>query len=206
MKKAIILGLSLFIFLGCGNNEPEINGVGNNTPVAEATPSSEEPLPAGDEAETSEVGESEIEYVRGYQSITWWNLLSEEEFLYYTELNASFTDDPTFVPENDPPAPQVNRNMDGQQVRIPGYIVGVDTDPDDFSKVSSFLFVPYQGACMHVPAPPENQTIFVEVDEPVMSDPYTGFWLYGTINIEQGNNDVASYFYTFKGDSLEFYF
>ena len=148
----------------------------------------------------------DAEYVDGYRSITWWDLLSEEEFNYYEELNASYDADPGYEPESDPPEPQINRDMDGVKVRIPGFIVGVDSDPDDFTKVNSFLFVPYQGACIHVPAPPENQTIFVESNKPVQSDPYTGYWLYGTILIESGSNEFASYYYTFSGDKLEIYF
>lgn len=205
MKKVFIYGLILFLLFSCGNDDVEVNERNREEEIGLAI------VEALDEAElqsdeTSEGEGVEPEYVNGYRSITWWDLLSEEEFDYYEEVNASFDADPNYVPENDPPEPQVNSSMDGQQVRIPGFLVGVDTDPDDFSKVNSFLFVPYQGACIHVPAPPANQTIFAEMDEAVQSDPYTGFWLYGTIHIETGSNEFASYYYTFTGDKLEFYF
>ncbi|MDC7235339.1 MAG: DUF3299 domain-containing protein [Spirochaetales bacterium] len=145
------------------------------------------------------------EIVDGYRSITWWDLISDEEFLYYKRTNDAYDLDFNYYPETDPPPAEVNPEINGVKVRIPGYIVGVDTVKDDFSKVNSFLFVPYQGACIHVPPPPPNQTIFVDVDTPVSSDPYMGYWLYGTIHIETGSNDLASFSYTFKGEKLDYF-
>ncbi len=52
--------------------------------------------------------------------------------------------------------------LDGQTVRIPGYVL-----PLDFSAtgVREFMLVPYTGACIHVPPPPPNQMVFVELTE-----------------------------------------
>lgn len=48
--------------------------------------------------------------------------------------------------------------LDGQQVRIPGYVVPLDFDG---KKVTEFLLVPFVGACIHVPPPPPNQIVHV---------------------------------------------
>ena len=52
-------------------------------------------------------------------------------------------------------ATMVNKDLDGQQVELSGYLL-----PLDFSgkSVSEFLLVPYVGACIHTPPPP-NQIV-----------------------------------------------
>ena len=54
-------------------------------------------------------------------------------------------------------------DYNGKRVRIPGYAV-----PLDFSGtgITTFILVPYIGACIHVPPPPANQLVFVKVVEP----------------------------------------
>ena len=51
-----------------------------------------------------------------------------------------------------------NKAVDGKKVKLSGYIVPIDIDSES---VSTFLFFPNQAACIHVPASPANQTIFV---------------------------------------------
>lgn len=156
-------------------------------------------------AESEPVAKVSEEIEDGYKMITWWNLLSDLEFTYYKDRDAAYESDPDFYPSTTPPAPEINPDINGLKVRIPGFIVGVDSDPDNFAKISSFLFVPYQGACIHVPPPPINQTIFSTFDESFQSDPYTPYWLYGTISVEEGDNGIAAYSYTLAGDKLELY-
>jgi uncharacterized protein len=57
----------------------------------------------------------------------------------------------------------VNASLDGQIVRIPGYLL-----PLEFSgkQVSEFLLVPWVGACIHTPPPPPNQIVHVVADKP----------------------------------------
>jgi hypothetical protein len=59
------------------------------------------------------------------------------------------------------PAPVVE-SLDGKRVHIGGYVV-----PLDFSAttIKEFLLVPFVGACIHVPAPPANQIIYVKTDK-----------------------------------------
>ena len=58
----------------------------------------------------------------------------------------------------------VNATLEGQTVRMPGYML-----PLEFSgkMVSEFLLVPWVGACIHTPPPPPNQIVHVKVDKPV---------------------------------------
>lgn len=50
------------------------------------------------------------------------------------------------------------KKIDGQQVRVPGFIVPLD---DFAEEVTEFLLVPYFGACVHVPPPPPNQMVYI---------------------------------------------
>ena len=52
----------------------------------------------------------------------------------------------------------VNPKMNGQSVRIPGYVVPLD---DSTTGLKEFLLVPYFGACIHTPPPPANQIVHV---------------------------------------------
>jgi uncharacterized protein len=58
---------------------------------------------------------------------------------------------------------KLNLALDGQTVRIPGYLL-----PLEFSgkQVSEFLLVPWVGACIHTPPPPPNQIVHVKTDKP----------------------------------------
>ena len=58
-------------------------------------------------------------------------------------------------------APLVER-FNGQTVRLAGYVVPLETDG---TALKEFLLVPYYGACIHVPPPPPNQTVFVRAKD-----------------------------------------
>ena len=51
-----------------------------------------------------------------------------------------------------------NPALEGQNVRIPGFIVPLEDSKDGLKE---FLLVPYFGACIHSPPPPANQIIHV---------------------------------------------
>lgn len=57
----------------------------------------------------------------------------------------------------------VNSALDGQVVRMPGYLL-----PLEFAgkQVTEFLLVPWVGACVHTPPPPPNQIVYVKADKP----------------------------------------
>lgn len=52
--------------------------------------------------------------------------------------------------------------FDGRQVRVPGFVVPLEYD--GAQRVTEFFLVPYFGACIHMPAPPPNQIIFISMD------------------------------------------
>jgi hypothetical protein len=73
------------------------------------------------------------------------------------------------------------RALDGQRVRLPGFIVPLDDLEDT---VKEFLLVPYYGACVHVPPPPPNQLVYAQMARG--STPmswWQAVWIEGTLQI-----------------------
>lgn len=85
--------------------------------------------------------------------------------------------------------------FENQIVSISGFIVPIDFYDD--KSVKSFFFVPYFGACIHLPAPPPNQMIYVELEagfkEVDITKTYT---LIGKLNIELFEDLMGTSAYT----------
>lgn len=74
----------------------------------------------------------------------------------------------------------VNAELDGQLVRMPGYLL-----PLEFSgkEVTEFLLVPYVGACIHSPPPPPNQIVHVKPEKPVANlQVFAAVWVTGRMS------------------------
>lgn len=94
--------------------------------------------------------------------------------------------------------------LDGQDVRIAGFVVPVETTAE--GKLKEFFLVPYFGACIHVPPPPANQIIYGRLEDPIeMVDIWDAFWMEGTLNVEDVSNETADSAYTMDVDSLVLY-
>ncbi len=102
----------------------------------------------------------------------------------------------TLAAESGPAASQqsaaapVVKALDGQLVKLPGYIVPLDVTEE--GRVTEFLLVPYYGACIHVPPPPPNQIVHVKTELGVMMDNlYQPFWVEGPLRVESTSTDIA---------------
>jgi hypothetical protein len=74
----------------------------------------------------------------------------------------------------------VNAALDGQTVRLPGYLL-----PLEFSgkQVTEFLLVPWVGACIHTPPPPPNQIVHVKTAKPFeMASVFMPVWVTGQMS------------------------
>lgn len=83
----------------------------------------------------------------------------------------------------------VASDLDGQQVRIPGYLLPLETTG---RKVSEFLLVPYFGACIHVPPPPPNQIIHVKMKKGSYSSKglFDPVWVTGVLSVQATVQDL----------------
>lgn len=96
----------------------------------------------------------------------------------------------------------VNSELAGRMVKLPGFVIPIEHEGD---KISEFLLVPYHGACIHVPAPPANQIVYVRVPggTTAASRVYDTVWVTGRLAIEQIDNDVAESGYVMEAAEVE---
>jgi hypothetical protein len=77
----------------------------------------------------------------------------------------------------------VDEKLEGQFIRLPGYALPLEYEG---AAIQEFLLVPYVGACIHVPPPPQNQMVFVKLAEPfIITDLFTPVWITGRVKIER---------------------
>ena len=99
---------------------------------------------------------------------------------------------------------EVIKEMDGQRIRIPGFIVPLEFGKN--KKVTEFFLVPYFGACIHVPPPPPNQIIFVTTKKGLaIKELYDPLWVSGIISTSRIENDVALAAYKMEMEFSEIY-
>ena len=68
--------------------------------------------------------------------------------------------------------------------------------------------MPYFGACIHVPPPPVNQTVFVTVAEgqEIPADTaYMPIWVSGQMNVERLDKEIGVAGYTIEAAMIEPY-
>ena len=149
------------------------------------------------------------DYPDGYEEIDWETLLppgysseaifdryakqlneledgSPEADVIYAEMQAEF----------DATSGEINSELDGTKVNLAGFIAPL-TNEDDI--ITEFLLVPYFGACIHVPAPPPNQTVLVKVDKAngiSFDDSWGPIWVAGVLTIEPATTDLATVSHT----------
>lgn len=101
-------------------------------------------------------------------------------------------------------APDSLKRLDGQRVRIPGFIVPLDDAQDEGAE---FLLVPYYGACVHTPPPPPNQMAFVTMQggRSVKLALFDAVWMEGTLRIVNYDSPYGSVGYTIEGMSMRPY-
>ncbi len=95
---------------------------------------------------------------------------------------------------------EVTTEYDGQRVSLPGFMVPLDFEGWG---VSTFLLVPYVGACIHVPPPPPNQIVYVSSDTPYE---VTGYFepitVTGVLHAGALGTELAEIGYTIEADRI----
>jgi hypothetical protein len=91
----------------------------------------------------------------------------------------------------------------GQRVRLPGYAVPLEFDG---TKVTSFLLVPYLGACIHVPPPPPNQIVFVKTRAPIeIEEMFDAVYATGTFEADLTSTELAQVGYRIVDATVDYY-
>lgn len=89
-------------------------------------------------------------------------------------------------------------------IKIPAFIVPLEFDDDQ--NVTQFFMVPFFGACLHLPPPPPNQTIFVNYPQGLkLESLYDAYWISGIIKTSLVENDIATAAYSMEMHAFELY-
>lgn len=143
-------------------------------------------------------------FARTPTEITWDDLLAPG--VPYSEIIAEGEMDERndlWRPIFDENATKLNPALDGAYIKMPGYIIPIDLSTDG---VTSFVLVPYVGACLHMPPPPPNQLVFVTTQTPwPNNDLWEAVWVTGQMQHEIQTTDVAETGYVLSADEMEVY-
>ena len=86
---------------------------------------------------------------------------------------------------------------------MPGYIIPLELGAEG---VTSFLLVPYVGACIHTPPPPPNQLVVVSSKKPWPSDQlWDPVWVTGVMRTQLQSTELGETGYALTADEMEIY-
>lgn len=109
----------------------------------------------------------------------------------------------TWKPIYDSNANRFNAALEGKTVRLPGYVVPLDMSGEG---TSTFLLVPYVGACIHVPPPPPNQLVLVSSEQPWSTENlWAAVWVTGQLTAAPQSTELAEVGYRMSRAEVEIY-
>lgn len=135
----------------------------------------------------------------------WWEDLIPPGVAYPEIIGEGELDEvnDTWNPIYDANASKLNASLDGAYIRMPGYVVPLETTPEG---VIEFILVPYVGACIHTPPPPPNQLVLVRTADPWSSDSlWDPVWVEGRMRAQFLSTEIAETGYTLSADKMEIY-
>jgi hypothetical protein len=92
-------------------------------------------------------------------------------------------------------------DLDHAEVRISGFLLPLAFNG---TKVTQFLLVPFVGACIHVPPPPANQLVLVDVDGSGYAT--SGLWepisVTGVLSVSGVSTELAQVGYSLKASAV----
>jgi hypothetical protein len=109
----------------------------------------------------------------------------------------------TWNPIYDANAIKLNEELNGAYIRMPGYIIPFDMSAEG---VTSFMLVPYVGACIHTPPPPANQLVMVDTARPWPGDQlWDPVWVTGKMSTQLQSTTLGQTGYSIAADEMEVY-
>lgn len=88
-----------------------------------------------------------------------------------------------------------------KKIKLPGFIVPIDIEGEGVTK--TFFFVPFFGACLHLPPPPPNQIVYATYSKGYqVKDLYQPFYIEATLYTKQTQNDLATSAYSAVVDKI----
>lgn len=109
----------------------------------------------------------------------------------------------TWNPIYDANAVRLNEDLNGSYIKMPGFIIPFDISAEG---VTSFMLVPYVGACIHTPPPPANQLVMVNTKAPWPGDQlWDPVWVTGTMRTQLQSTKLGQTGYSISADEMEVY-
>jgi uncharacterized protein len=91
-------------------------------------------------------------------------------------------------------------DYNGKRVRLSGFMVPLELEGE---RVTTFLLVPYFGACIHVPPPPANQIVYVDNKEGIrVRDPFEPVSVTGRFATAALSTELADVGYRLAADEV----
>lgn len=188
MIRALLTGLVLFALplAGCS---------GDDAPGAQSAPTALTPV---DPAAPAEL-------------VSWSDLIPDDELEALEALNEGRRDPSLMgrflgegLAEGQVGSFNVVEDLDGLVVRMPGYLLPLDYV--ERGSAREFLFLPYHGACIHTPAPPPNQIVYLRSIEPIQFNAlWEPVWVEGRMQVERVDTELAAIAYSMTSRSVEPY-
>lgn len=118
---------------------------------------------------------------------------TEEAQIAFDELKAKLSSAP------------IVSELDNTFIKLAGFVVPLDFDFDT-ETFTSFLLVPYYGACIHVPPPPSNQIVHISSNEPLMQNLLDyAVWVTGTLKTKSVFSEYGFAGYSMQNAVLNIY-
>lgn len=135
--------------------------------------------------------------------LTWPDLLPEGETALPPVIQGLVDHEGPGLASSQPASSGVRTDLNGQIVRLAGFVVPVEFDG---SGVTAFLLVPFVGACVHVPPPPANQLVFVTTSEPYETEGmFEAVTVTGMFGTAATSTQLAQVGYALSADAIEPY-
>ncbi|WP_234990252.1 DUF3299 domain-containing protein [Roseivivax lentus] len=135
--------------------------------------------------------------------IRWKDLLPADQPVLRNAFRDVIDHDGAPLSSLQPESSGARHEWDGKIVRIPGFVVPLDYAG---SGVTTFILVPYAGACIHVPPPPANQLVLVTTEEPYESGGlFEAVSVTGRLGITTVSTELAEVGYSLVADKIELY-
>ncbi|MCW8932329.1 MAG: DUF3299 domain-containing protein [Gammaproteobacteria bacterium] len=164
----------------------------------------------------NQISEPDINYQAIFKTVEWIDLVPNDyrpdevlaDYFQKYDLDNMEDSDPIVIEVQQKlkdllASAPINEKMDGQSIKLAGYILPLDFDG---MSTSEFLLVPYFGACIHVPPPPANQVIYVKTNTPIEVDGlYDAVWVSGKIIVEHKVSEYTDSAYSMLAKSIEKY-
>jgi hypothetical protein len=99
--------------------------------------------------------------------------------------------------------PDAIKNEEDKEIKIAGFVVPLS---DNFHEIREFLLVPDPMSCIHVPPPPPNQMVLVNLEKPMNSQlAYGPVWVRGKMAVKSLETGFGVVGYSLKGEQVKVY-